>query len=159
MFYMITHGTTSAYVSGCRCDECRESWSAYQRDLRQRRKNGQVRPRIANGSTDYVHGTRNTYQLHGCRCEECKTAQRDYMLMRTYGMSEADKLAMLEDQGGCAACGRTPETYDGRWHVDHDHKTGDVRAVLCHGCNVALGFMNEDPYAILGLMKYAEGLR
>lgn len=35
--------------------------------------------------------------------------------------------------GGCAICGATPKTR--RLHVDHDHRTGAVRGLLCHRCN------------------------
>ena len=44
--------------------------------------------------------------------------------------------ALKESQGGaCAMCGVVP----GRLFVDHDHKTGAVRGMLCPGCNGALG--------------------
>lgn len=47
---------------------------------------------------------------------------------------------MLVRQGGvCAICGGPP---DGRWkrfHVDHCHKTGRVRGLLCRKCNNGLG--------------------
>ena len=44
---------------------------------------------------------------------------------------------LLEGQGGgCAICGATPKTR--RLHVDHDHKTGQVRGLLCFRCNNAL---------------------
>jgi Recombination endonuclease VII len=41
---------------------------------------------------------------------------------------------LLAEQGGvCAICGATPKTR--RLHIDHDHKTGRVRGLLCHRCN------------------------
>jgi hypothetical protein len=44
---------------------------------------------------------------------------------------------MLDEQGGgCAICGNTPKTR--RLDVDHDHKTGHIRGLLCHRCNRAL---------------------
>ena len=42
--------------------------------------------------------------------------------------------AMLAAQGGvCAICGNPPKTR--RLHIDHDHKTGKVRGLLCFQCN------------------------
>lgn len=53
------------------------------------------------------------------------------------GVTDAEYAAMLERQGGgCAICGTTPKTR--RLNVDHDHKTGAVRGLLCHRCNRAL---------------------
>jgi hypothetical protein len=40
------------------------------------------------------------------------------------------------------------------WHVDHDHKTGKARGLLCNTCNVGLGMLGEDENRILGLIKY-----
>jgi Recombination endonuclease VII len=53
------------------------------------------------------------------------------------GITDADYEALLAAQGGgCAICGNPPKTR--RLHVDHDHKTGKVRGLLCHRCNRAL---------------------
>jgi len=49
-------------------------------------------------------------------------------------VSEVEYQSMLDDQGGvCAICGHPPKTR--RLSVDHDHKTGLVRGLLCHRCN------------------------
>jgi hypothetical protein len=52
-------------------------------------------------------------------------------------LSEADYLALLDaQQGTCAICGHPPKTR--RLAVDHDHKSGNVRGLLCHFCNRTL---------------------
>jgi hypothetical protein len=56
---------------------------------------------------------------------------------------------MIEAQGGtCATCGAKPE------HVDHDHKTGRVRGVLCFNCNQALGNVRDDVLTLSRLGTY-----
>lgn len=53
------------------------------------------------------------------------------------GVSDDDYARMLEAQGGvCAICGNPPKSR--RLHVDHDHRTGKVRGLLCFRCNRAL---------------------
>lgn len=50
------------------------------------------------------------------------------------GVTDEEYARMLTAQGGgCAICGAKPKTR--RLHVDHDHATGEVRALTCHRCN------------------------
>ncbi|MCK5615807.1 endonuclease VII domain-containing protein [Candidatus Pacearchaeota archaeon] len=73
-----------------------------------------------------------------------KLIKKDYYLKRTYGVTLKQYDKMFEDQNGvCAICGRAEiRTYKGvptRLAVDHNHKTGKVRALLCSNCNQSLG--------------------
>jgi hypothetical protein len=43
---------------------------------------------------------------------------------------------LASQHGGCAICGAPPKTR--RLDVDHDHRTGKIRGLLCHRCNRAL---------------------
>jgi hypothetical protein len=63
--------------------------------------------------------------------------------MRTiYGITLEEYAAkQMAQGGGCALCGGVHKK---RWlHVDHDHKTGKVRGLLCIRCNVALERVEE----------------
>ena len=47
---------------------------------------------------------------------------------------------LLAEQGHCCAlCGTDTPDGKGAWHIDHNHKTGDIRGILCHSCNTRLG--------------------
>lgn len=156
----IEHGTFYSYQKGCRCDDCKTA----QREYYKSRKVG-----LPEG--DSRHGTTNGYINLGCRCDLCREAVVTYRrvsgdgrrsaLKRNYGMTPEQWDGMFEAQGGvCASCGTAPkETAKRRFHVDHDHDTGAVRAILCHGCNVALGQLGEDPERIRALADYIEGFK
>jgi hypothetical protein len=70
---------------------------------------------------------------------EGRAKGRDSDLRRRYGLSTQEYNALFVAQGSkCAICRSTkPGVFD--WHVDHDHKTGKVRGILCKMCNWMLG--------------------
>lgn len=79
---------------------------------------------------------------------------------RNYGMTQAEYDAMLEKQHGkCACCGRSNSgsAMNGGYaplFVDHDHKTGKIRGLLCHQCNIALGMLGDSQERIEQLLTY-----
>jgi len=81
-----------------------------------------------------------------------------------YGLTEQEVQAMFAAQKGvCASCGN-PETAivkrTGKpkmLHIDHDHETGTVRALLCQDCNIALGHLRHNSKRIQALFYYAVG--
>lgn len=59
---------------------------------------------------------------------------RNANLQRSYGISVSEyEIILLAQNGVCALCGRPPTSK--RLAVDHDHNTGEIRALLCHSCN------------------------
>jgi hypothetical protein len=106
-------------------------------------------------------------------CNECMAARaRDYRKgdkykarwsanhrFAVYGLTVERYLDLLESQNGvCAICAR-PETAKRGGQtktlaVDHDHKTGLVRGLLCQSCNTAIGLMNDDPQRMAAAIDY-----
>ena len=77
----------------------------------------------------------------------------DAHLRRTFGITQADYQALLARQGGgCGICGRKPGKIS--LHVDHDHETGEIRGLLCVGCNNALGQLHDDPVLLCRAADY-----
>jgi hypothetical protein len=71
-------------------------------------------------------------------------------LQQRYGLSADDYDRMLAAQGGgCAMCGRTGYPSGRRLSVDHDHRTGAVRALLCQGCNVKVGHYEAGEFQLV----------
>jgi hypothetical protein len=80
-----------------------------------------------------------------------------------YAITAKDYCAMFEAQNNvCAICGRPETSVDaksGRTRklaVDHDHATGKVRGLLCHGCNLALGLLDDDLDRIMNVFHYIQ---
>lgn len=67
---------------------------------------------------------------------------------RKYGLTpEGVEAKRVEQDNACAICGaefiRTP-------HIDHNHQTGEVRALLCTRCNILVGFLEHQLAPIAG---------
>jgi hypothetical protein len=66
---------------------------------------------------------------------------------------------MLEVQNGVCAICKLPESRKSRsglytLSVDHDHKTGKVRGLLCHRCNNCLGTLKDDTHILQSAIDY-----
>jgi hypothetical protein len=73
-----------------------------------------------------------------------------------YGLTlEQFEAMFLAQDERCAICHTAnPHRRSGVWTVDHDHKTGKVRGVLCSHCNSALGFMRDKPGSLTAAVEY-----
>lgn len=74
---------------------------------------------------------------------------RNAHLLSTYGITMDEYAVMLQSQGGvCFICQKELyEVVNGRsnsMHVDHCHKSGKVRGILCGVCNRLLGYVEKD---------------
>lgn len=74
-----------------------------------------------------------------------------------YKITIEEKAIMLQSQGGkCAICEKQILLKDRNTHVDHDHKTGKVRAILCLQCNGMIGHANDNIERLRAAIKYLE---
>lgn len=69
------------------------------------------------------------------KCRACASAKtHESRVEKVYGITGDDYAALLKRQGGkCAICRARPKSK--RLAVDHDHKSGAVRGLLCSRCN------------------------
>lgn len=76
------------------------------------------------------------------RPEERKAAIYAWQLKHYYNITIEDYNRMMSEQRGvCVLCGKPPtQRRFKKLHVDHDHKTGKVRGLLCRGCNGLVGW-------------------
>lgn len=84
-----------------------------------------------------------------------KSQKRDSYLNKMYGISLNGFMALLESQHGmCAICAREIGDGGNELHVDHDHKSGRVRGILCGRCNRGIGQFNDDPALLKKALDY-----
>ena len=87
------------------------------------------------------------------------------MLFRSKNFGLVEYNQLLEKQGHkCAICNSTDPKgrKSGRggsidvFFVDHNHKTGEVRGLLCNVCNRTIGYVNEDVELIKNMIEYVK---
>jgi uncharacterized CHY-type Zn-finger protein len=87
----------------------------------------------------------------GRTCSACALVNS----LRQYNLTPDCYYEMLDNQNGlCAICGTKPDKK--RLEVDHCHKTGLVRGLLCHICNTGLGYFHDSTDKLEVAIKYLE---
>ena len=100
------------------------------------------------------------------KCKDCYNKRHKELLIQRggglgdhlksrYGITLDDYHSMLQEQNYCCAiCNEHVDTMRRRLSVDHDHKTGYVRKLLCDHCNTALGLLKESEEIIVSMLSY-----
>lgn len=108
-----------------------------------------------------------TYQARAQRVYRKLRAEayQEYDLKKLYGLTREQYLEMLHAQNHCCGICKQPEGLEingkkVRLAVDHCHRGGHIRALLCSTCNRGLGLFRDDPAllqaAVAYLTHYAE---
>lgn len=81
----------------------------------------------------------------------CKSCDSHNRLKREYDMSlEEFNARVIQQSGECDIC----ENSCPKLNVDHSHKTGKIRSLLCSPCNTALGLVKDSPRILMAMQKY-----
>jgi hypothetical protein len=84
-----------------------------------------------------------------------KAAYRTWYLGERYGLTLEQYTTLHESQEGrCAICREECPLRAKHTHIDHCHRSGRVRGILCHHCNLALGNLREDITRARRLIAY-----
>lgn len=85
--------------------------------------------------------------------EKMRDYRKDWSLQKRFGLTLAEYRAkVVAQRGACAVCKRVPKGKG--LHVDHDHRTGKIRGLLCFNCNVVIGLSKDDHYILKRLTRY-----
>ena len=86
--------------------------------------------------------------------DKAKVYRRRNKLKKKYGISLEKYDEMLQKQNGvCYICQRS-QANGKPLYVDHCHKSGIIRKLLCEKCNFTLGLMDEDKTLLNRLIDY-----
>jgi hypothetical protein len=93
-----------------------------------------------------------------------KHPKRSYLWMRRFHLKRSFNITLEEYEGmlkaqdyKCAICGALhAEVSRKRLQIDHCHKVDKIRALLCRGCNSALGYAKDDPNILRKAADYIE---
>jgi hypothetical protein len=143
--------------------KCRPCWADYMRDYRARNPDRnrvyaqryRDKPETKEKMKRRDHLRRST--------EEGKLATANRWFKYRYGLTLQDVESMIEAQDGlCAICGKPETKIDARTgevrrlSVDHDHRTGKPRSMLCMSCNWFLARVDDDVDRLQGFIDYLE---
>lgn len=119
--------------------------------------------RVLGGCTDCPPGSRRPVTRPGPRCATHQRARKRALaekkhgewIWKTYGITAEQYASLLRYQGGkCFICQRATGKRR-RLAVDHDHKTGRVRGLLCNPCNRdVLGHLRDSVAALERAVTY-----
>ncbi|NDB61103.1 recombination endonuclease VII [bacterium] len=106
------------------------------------------------GCSQYPKGKDSPAYKHG----RSRTREYDLELhmMKNYGLDLKDYQKLLEAQNHkCAICGSPPpNNRKTRLSIDHCHKTGKVRGLLCDRCNRSIGLLKDDVSILKKAIEY-----
>lgn len=90
-------------------------------------------------------------------CAKHEMMFRGHYLKKMYNITLAQYQELWEESNGkCWVCGWTWVAGKRRLSVDHDHKTGLIRGLLCYTCNKGLGVFRDRVDALLGAAAYLQ---
>lgn len=131
----ISNASKAKDKSGILCEECRPILTEKEK-------------------TKYVTANWRANNLERARAIGYRTSIR-----KLYGLTQQEYEQMVaEHNNRCAICNVVQEQARGL-HVDHCHKSGRVRGLLCHKCNKVLGNFQDDPSILERAIEYLQKFR
>lgn len=135
-----------SYKYVVRCDCGTEKIVAYHCMANNRTQScGCLQKRTGKDAPAYKHGRSQT-----------KEYDLEFHMKKNYGLTFEGYEEMLRKQNGvCKIClSPPPKQRKKRLSVDHCHKTGRVRGLLCDSCNRGLGLFKDNPDLMLNAISY-----
>lgn len=80
---------------------------------------------------------------------------KNSIIKRKYGIPlEEYNIIFNKQEGRCAICGIHQNEMSKTLHIDHDHKTGRIRGLLCGNCNLLIGNADDNITTLESAINY-----
>ncbi len=130
---------------------------------------------------DIINFKHHSSQCHDCRLEKKRETARAYLktneisnkfknsefikersrkgwerdIKKLYNLLPDQYFEILKNQNSrCLGCHAHKDDLGYNLAVDHDHKTGKIRGLLCKNCNLALGHIKDSTEILNNLLNY-----
>ena len=155
-------GSPDGHRSTCReCDKKRQRLYSQTTKEKKRKKEWRKNNRDKARESQYAWNRKNPSKLRAIQQRhkmksDYKRIQRNYELMSKYGITVDDYEELIRSQNNkCKICMKS-ETTNRSLAVDHCHKSGAVRALLCFRCNTSIGQFEDSPDLLRKAAEYLE---
>lgn len=136
------------------CKNCYEKWlkqfnpEYHQRQLDNKKVYGRTHK-------DQIATYRKEWQRK--RPPEYKYKKFLYDIFKRLGITQSQYEDIVNySNNTCYICGREPYSDKSRLHLDHNHKTGQIRGLLCARCNWYLATIEKDPTILEKIKNYLQ---
>lgn len=147
------------YLSYCKECHCKNT-AKLQQKYRERNKNREVHNHIKKfcpQCKEWKKRTKDNWRRNSS-CKDglqayCKKCSDIHIKTSIYKISPEEYNKLIKENNKCKICGVILEEAC----IDHCHKKGNVRGILCHSCNTGIGYLKDNPYIMFRAIKYIRG--
>jgi len=83
--------------------------------------------------------------------------RKRYEIKKFYGVTFEEAMDLFINQGSvCGICKEKIDPKTSDWCVDHSHKSGKVRGILCNNCNRSIGLLKDSVEVLKNAISYLE---
>lgn len=87
----------------------------------------------------------------------CKKCVKEKNIKSKFNLTiEQYNNILMKQKNKCKICGNKFGDKFKKACIDHNHKTGEVRALLCKSCNIGLGYFKDNSFILFKAIKYLE---
>jgi len=102
----------------------------------------------------YYANNKDKYRVYR---REWTKANPLHVRLKRHGITVHELSDLLDEQEGkCGIC-KVEFSDTVEYHIDHDHKTGRIRGLLCERCNVGIGMFGDDPVRLRRAVMFLNG--